>query len=133
MLTNSTVLLAFPHTIFGALTTGAMLVIGISGYNLLRKRNVEFFTVHCGSCCRSRSSTVVATMAFGDSQGRLMAKQEPMKMAAAEGLEHTTDGAGLSIFAMGPLEKHPLTLQPDIRIPHLESLIATFSPNAREK
>ncbi len=58
-----------------------------------------------------------------------MAKQEPMKMAAAEGLEHTTKGAGLSIFAMGPLEKHPLTLQPDIRIPHLESLIATLHWN----
>ncbi len=129
VLTNSTVLLAFPHTIFGALSTGAMLVIGISGFNLLRKRNVEFFTRSLRLVLPIALVTILATMAFGDSQARLMAKQEPMKMAAAEGLEHTTNGAGLSIFAMGPLEKHPLKLQPDIRIPHLESLIATLHWN----
>ncbi len=129
VLTNSTVLLAFPHTIFGALSTGAMLVIGISGFNLLRKRNVEFFTRSLRLVLPIALVTILATLAFGDSQARLMAKQEPMKMAAAEGLEHTTNGAGLSIFAMGPLQKHPLTLQPDIRIPHLESLIATLHWN----
>jgi len=37
VLTNSTVLLAFPHTILGAFTTGGMLVIAVCGL-LLRRR-----------------------------------------------------------------------------------------------
>ena len=41
MLTNSTVLLAFPHTIFGAFTTGGMLIIGVSAVLLLRNRGNE--------------------------------------------------------------------------------------------
>ena len=129
VLFNSTVLLAFPHTVFGALATGAMVVVAISAFNLLRKRDVEFFSRSMRMILLPALVVVLITMAFGDGQARLMSKQEPMKMAAAEGLEHTTKGAGLSIFAMGPLQKHPLTLQPDIRIPHLESLIATLSWN----
>jgi len=35
----------------------------------------------------------------------------------------------MSLFAVAPFEHHPKTLTTDIRIPHLLSLIATFSWN----
>jgi cytochrome d ubiquinol oxidase subunit I len=75
----------------------------------------------------------VACGLFGDSQGRLMEKQQPMKMAAAEALYNTTKGASLSIFAVGPFETRPKTLKTDIRIPHLLSLIGTLSWNGTVK
>ena len=129
VLTNSTLLLAFPHTIFGALATGGMLVIGISGWNLLRRRNVEFFSRSMRLMLPITLVTVVLTLGFGHGQALLMQDQQPMKMASTEGLYNTTKGAGLSIFAVGPLQRHPNRLQPDIRIPHLESIIATLSWN----
>ena len=58
----------------------------------------------------------IATMGFGHGQGTLMEKQQPMKMAAAEALYNTTKGASLSIFAVGPFERHPET--PQHRHPH---------------
>jgi len=129
VLFNSTVLLAFPHTIFGALATGGMLVLGISAFNLMRKRHVEFFSRSMRIMLPITLVTVLVTLAFGDGQARLMTTQEPMKMAATEGLLNTTKGAGLSIFAVAPFQRHPNKLQPDIRIPHLESLISTLSWN----
>jgi len=44
VLTNSTVLLAFPHTILGAFTTGGMLIIAVCGLLLLRRRSSAVVT-----------------------------------------------------------------------------------------
>ena len=43
LFTNPQFLIEFPHTLFGALVTGAFVVGGISAFNLLKKRNVDFF------------------------------------------------------------------------------------------
>ena len=127
VLLNSTVLLAFPHTIFGAFTTGGILVIGISAWYLLRKREVEVFSRSIRLALPLTLVAVFLTMGFGDGQGRLMSVQQPMKMASAEALYNTTKGAGLSLFAVGPFERHPERLGVDVTLPHVESLIATLS------
>jgi cytochrome d ubiquinol oxidase subunit I len=62
-----------------------------------------------------------------------METQQPMKMAAAEALNNTTKGASLSVFAVGPFERHPERLNTDIRIPHLLSIIGTASWNGTVK
>jgi cytochrome d ubiquinol oxidase subunit I len=133
VLTNSTVLLAFPHTIFGAYATAGMLVIGICGWSLLRGRRNEVYSRSLRLVLPLTLVVAVACGLFGDSQGRLMEKQQPMKMAAAEALYNTTKGASLSIFAVGPFETRPKTLKADIRIPHLLSLIGTLSWNGTVK
>jgi cytochrome d ubiquinol oxidase subunit I len=76
---------------------------------------------------------VLATMAFGDGQARLMYKQQPMKMAAAEALYNTTKAAPFSVFATSSLTRHPAHLSKDIAIPHVLSLIATLSWNGTVK
>ena len=141
VLTNSTVLLAFPHTIFAALCTGGFLVLGISAYGLLRRHGSSASETAqravYGKSARMVLPLVlvaaIGTGAFGHSQGVLMVKQEPMKMAAAEALYKTTKGASLSIFAVGPFEHFPKRLNTDIRIPHLLSMLSDFSPNSTVK
>jgi len=131
VLTNSTVLLAFPHTIFGAYTTAGMLVIGICGWSLLRGRANPVFSRSLRLMLPLTLAAAIATGAFGHGQGVLMEKQQPMKMAAAEALYNTTSGAGLSLFAVAPFESHPSHLSADIRIPHLLSVIGTASWNGK--
>jgi cytochrome d ubiquinol oxidase subunit I len=75
----------------------------------------------------------ILTGAFGHTQGMLMEKQQPMKMAAAEALYKTTKGASLSIFAVGPFEHFPKRLNTDIRIPHLLSILGSASWNGEVK
>jgi cytochrome d ubiquinol oxidase subunit I len=129
VLFNSTVLLAFPHTIFGAYVTAGMLVVGVCGWSLLRGRTNAVYVRSLKLMLPITLAAAVATGVFGDSQARLMDTQQPMKMAAAEALYNTTKGASMSLFAVAPFEHHPKTLTTDIRIPHLLSLIATFSWN----
>ena len=133
VLANSTVLLAFPHTIFAAACTGGMLVLGISAFALLRGRGNEVYARSVRKVLPLTLAAAILTGAFGHAQGTLMETQQPMKMAAAEALYKTTKGASLSIFAVGPFEHFPPRLNTDIRIPHLLSLIGTASWNGEVK
>jgi cytochrome d ubiquinol oxidase subunit I len=139
VLTNSTLLLAFPHTIFGALCTGGFLVLGISAFGLLRARRnadagrLEVYRRSVRHVLPLALVAAILTGAFGHTQGMLMDKQQPMKMAAAEALYKTTKGASLSIFAVGPFEHFPKRLETDIRIPHLLSLLSTATWNGEVK
>jgi len=133
VLTNSTLLLAFPHTIFGALCTGGFLVLGISALALMRNRGNEVYRRTIRNVLPLTLVAAVLTGAFGHTQGMLMEEQQPMKMAAAEALYKTTKGASLSIFAVGPFEHFPKRLETDIRIPHLLSVLGTASWNGEVK
>ena len=133
VLTNSTVLLALPHTIFAAMCTGGFLVLAISAYGLLRKRGSAVYSRSVRNVLPLILASAVLTGAFGHTQGMLMEKQQPMKMAAAEALYKTTKGASLSIFAVGPFEHFPKRLNTDIRIPHLLSILGDASWNSTVK
>jgi cytochrome bd ubiquinol oxidase subunit I len=133
VLFNSTVLLAFPHTIFGAWATGGMLVLGICGWNLLRGRHTELFTRSARIMLPITCAVAILTAGFGHGQALLMDKQQPMKMAAAEALYNTSKGASFSIFAVGPFSRHPKRLNTDIRIPHGLSILSTLSWNGTVK
>jgi cytochrome d ubiquinol oxidase subunit I len=139
VLTNSTLLLAFPHTIFAALCTGGFLVLGISAFGILRARrggaagNIDVYSRSVRKVLPLALVAAILTGAFGHTQGMLMEEQQPMKMAAAEALYKTTKGASLSIFAVGPFEHFPKRLNTDIRIPHLLSILGTASWNGEVK
>jgi cytochrome d ubiquinol oxidase subunit I len=130
VLTNSTVLYAFPHTILGAFTTAGMVVLAICAWNFLRGRHLDVF----GSTARlALPITLVAallTAGVGHFQGTLMVKQQPMKMAAAEALFDTERGAGLSVFATGDFTRDPGHTNRNLKIPHLLSVISDMDPNS---
>jgi cytochrome d ubiquinol oxidase subunit I len=133
VLFNSTVLLAFPHTIFGAYTTAGMLVLGISAWSLMRGRHTELFSRSARLVLPITCAVAIITACFGHGQALLMDKQQPMKMAAAEALYNTTKGASFSIFAVAPFEHHPKRLNTDIRIPHGLAILSTLSWNGTVK
>jgi cytochrome bd ubiquinol oxidase subunit I len=133
VLTNSTVLLAFPHTVLGALVTAGMLVLAICAFGMLRGRENAVYARSAKAVLPLTLVAAIATGLFGHAQGTLMEKQQPMKMAAAEALYNTSKGASLSLFAVGPFERHPQRLNTDVRIPHLLSIIGTASWNGEVK
>jgi cytochrome d ubiquinol oxidase subunit I len=128
VLTNNTAINAYEHTLTGAFAVGAAFVLGISWYQLWRRRKDGIDTVgpdkrvivgssvtiagrdaaDHGVWIRSlRIGAVIAIVAFagvaytGDAQAKLMFKQQPMKMAAAEAACHT--GTGFSLLSFGDL------------------------------
>ncbi|MCH9608985.1 MAG: hypothetical protein S4CHLAM45_02740 [Chlamydiales bacterium] len=77
------------HVIIGSWLAGSFLVISISAYYLLRKRYMDFarksfkIALIVGSIC------VLAQAVSGDSTGRTVAREHPIKLAAMEGVFKT--------------------------------------------
>jgi cytochrome d ubiquinol oxidase subunit I len=125
VLGNSTVLAAFPHTVFGAFAVAATFLVGISAWHLWRRSSDE--PVWRGSL---RLGAWVGVVAFagvaisGDLQGKLMFEQQPMKMAAAEALCHTEEPASFSVFAIGDVSSPNCEDVKSITVPALLSFLA---------
>jgi cytochrome d ubiquinol oxidase subunit I len=123
----------FFHTIAAALLTASLLVLAVSAYWLRRGRELALFR------CSARVALVVTVIGsvtvivVGHFQAQTLTDVQPMKMAAAEALYKTSAPAPLSLFAVGPWERHPKRTNVDIKLPHALSLLATNSWNGRIK
>jgi cytochrome d ubiquinol oxidase subunit I len=133
VLTNSTVLWAFPHTILAAFTTAGALVLAVSAWNLMRGRHIDVFSRSARVVLPITLVAAIGVAGVGHGQGVLMEKQQPMKMAAAEALWKTSKPASFSIFATGKFVRNPGRTSKDIRIPGLLSFLAHTNPNAEVK
>jgi len=99
LLGNPQLWVEFPHVIYGALATGALFITGISAYKILRKQQVEYFKTSfaIGIVVALISSVLTATA--GHSQAQHLMSSQPMKMAASEGLWHTSgESAPWTVF-----------------------------------
>ncbi len=131
VLTNSTALYAFAHTILAALATGGMVILGVSAYHLLRKHDVDAFRRTATLALVVVFVGTVATSLVGHFQAQLMTEQQPMKMAAAEALYESQSNAPFSAFAVAPFEATPERLTFNIEVPDGLSFLATDSPSGR--
>ena len=116
VITNPVAVSKFCHSVTSGWVTGGIFVVGVSAWYLLKNRHSEF----------ARKSMLVgavvglvgsgAVMLSGDSSGVHAAEFQPMKLAAAEGLEDGGNGAAFTIV-------------PGIKVPHMLSLLATHDWN----
>jgi cytochrome d ubiquinol oxidase subunit I len=129
LLSNSTALWAFPHQITASLLTAATFVAGIAGWWMVKAARTTDGVgagVYRPAFRLALAVLLIAGVgvAFtGDQQAKLMFKQQPMKMAAAEALCGTETGAGFSFFAVGDVSNSC-----DVRtlsVPGLASFLAT--------
>ena len=127
ILTNSTLLYAFPHTIGAALMTAGMVVVGVSAWHLLRGSEPALFAPALRLALPIVFVATVLTTFVGHTQAQLMTRQQPMKMAAAEALYTTRSSAPFSLFAVAPFEHTPKRTTFDLTIPHGLSILATNS------
>ncbi len=131
VLTNSTALYAFGHTMLAALATAGMVILGVSAYHLARGHDVDGFRRSATLALVVVFVGALATATVGHFQAQLMTTQQPMKMAAAEALYESQSGAPFSAFAVAPFEATPERLTFNVEIPKGLSLLATNTPNGR--
>jgi len=128
VLFNNTAIYAFVHTILAALLTAGMILIAVSAWHLRRGSETQVFGGAMRLALPMVAVAAVVTMGVGHFNGILMTDQQPMKMAAADAVFETKDGAGLSVFATGDLEQNPRGLNRNVEIPNLLSWISTGYP-----
>jgi cytochrome d ubiquinol oxidase subunit I len=136
VLVNPAQLAAFPHVMAGCFLTAGALVAGVAMWHLIRRptqqdpQDVAAFRSAVKAGAITALAAAVVTIATGDIQGKLFTtRYQPMKMAAAEALYHTSRPAPLSLLTIGTLNgaKEIFT----IGIPRLLSFLATGNWNAR--
>jgi len=124
VLTNSTAVVTFVHTISAAFLTAGAFVAGIA---LWRLRRPDDDAGAFRSAARLGAVTVLAgaliVVVSGDQMARLMTDQQPMKMAAAEALYQTEAPASFSLFTIGTLDGSKEVWS--VRVPNLLSFLAT--------
>lgn len=113
---NPVAIVKFFHSVFSGWMTGAIFVIGISSWYLLKNRNTRFALASIRVAALVGIVGTVALMWSGDGSGVQAAKYQPMKLAAAEGLEEGGEGA-------------PFSIVPGIEIPNMLSILATHDVN----
>ncbi|MBF6216771.1 cytochrome ubiquinol oxidase subunit I [Nocardia abscessus] len=111
VLTNNTLLAAFPHVVAGSFLTAGTFVAGIAGWWMVRNARTgdEVKLAEARAMWRpaARAGIVVMIVSLaglvytGDVQGKLMFEQQPMKMASAESLCHTALDPDFSVLTVG--------------------------------
>ncbi|OPX12809.1 cytochrome ubiquinol oxidase subunit I [Mycobacterium sp. AT1] len=109
MLTNNTAVAAFTHVIAGSLLTAGVFVAGICAWWMVRTHDAEdgdgdaatlYRPATIAGCLLALAATV-GLFFSGDTQGKLMFVQQPMKMASAESLCTTATDPDFSILTVG--------------------------------
>ena len=102
----------FFHSVLSGWMTGAIFVIGVSCWYLLKGRETRFAKASIRVASIVGIAGTLAVMFSGDSSAVHVAKYQPMKLAAAEGLE---DGG----------KRAPFSIVPGVEIPGMLSILAT--------
>jgi cytochrome d ubiquinol oxidase subunit I len=123
VLTNSTTLVTFPHTITACFITAGAVLLAVSAWQLRKGRQDEVFRPSLRLGAWVVLIAGVGVLITGDLQARVMTEQQPMKMAAAEALYQTSQPASFSIFTIGSLDGSQEAAS--VRIPDLLSFLAT--------
>ncbi len=127
---NPSTLIRFFHVVDAALITGAFMVAGISAYLIIKNKQAEMakktmkIAVIFGLVV-----SLLEVFPFGHESGREVAKEQPAKFAAIQGLYTTETGAPLAVFAFPTMP--PPQLKAKIEIPGLLSWLAFGDVNAR--
>lgn len=112
VVSNPVAVTKFFHSVLSGWMTGAIVVIGISCWYLLRKRDVRFARSSIKVASIVGIVGTLAVMFTGDGSAVHVARYQPMKLAAAEGLE---DGG----------TRAPFSIVPGVEIPGMLSFLAT--------
>ena len=85
------------HTLCGAWQAGAFLVVSVSAWYLLKKRHLDFARASLKVGLTVALAASLLQLVSGDFSARGVAKNQPEKLAAFEGLYNTTSNAPLTL------------------------------------
>ncbi len=88
------------HSIIGAWLAGAFLVVSVSAFYLLKKRHREFAERSLAIGLFTASTALILQLFSGHESAGGVAKNQPAKLAAFEGVYNTQKGAPLYLFGI---------------------------------
>ncbi|MBV7698802.1 cytochrome ubiquinol oxidase subunit I [Streptomyces sp. TRM70350] len=105
VLTQNTTLNQVFHSFSAAFLTGGAFMVGIAAFHLMRKKHIPVMRTSLRLGLVTVAVGGLLTAVSGDTLGKVMYEQQPMKMAAAEALWDGEKPAPFSVFAYGDVDK----------------------------
>lgn len=114
----------FVHTVSAGYVTGAMFIMSISAWFLLRGRHVDLAKRSMAVAASFGLASALSVVVLGDESGYAATEHQKMKLAAMEAMWHTEQApAGFNLFAIPGDKENSFQIQ----IPYALGLIATRS------
>jgi len=119
---NEWTIYQYMHNMGGAVVTGSFAVAALGAFYVLSKKQVEYGKMFLkAGVIAGCISSIWMLFPSGDLQGRMVAKYQPVTLAAMEGLFETKKGAPLVLIGQPDMEKK--RLDNAIHIPNALSFI----------
>lgn len=116
----------FGHTIAAGYVTGAMFVLAISAWYMLKGRDLEFSQRSFRVAAAFGMVTILFTTQLGDESGYLVAKDQPAKLASMEAIWETQPApAPMQIFGLHDMQEQSSSAV--IEVPWLAGILSTRS------
>ncbi|GAB4358449.1 MAG: cytochrome ubiquinol oxidase subunit I [Methylohalobius crimeensis] len=116
----------FVHTVAAGYTTGAMFVLGVSAWYLLKGRHLAMARRSFAIAASFGLASVLSVIVLGDESGYSAGETQKVKLAAIEAAWETEEPpAGFALF--GFPDQAARTTHYEIKIPYVLGLIATRS------
>ena len=122
--TNPVFVWGYAKVLFASLTTGTMIMLAVSAWQLRRGGDRAVFTRSAKMAIIILVPAILFTMVVGDELGVVEGKYQPMKIAAAEAQWTTCQPCSFSLFQIGG-GNNDQTPTEILAVPHLLSLLAT--------
>lgn len=120
----------FVHTVSAGYVTGAIFVLSISAYYLLKNKHVDFAKRSMAVAASFGLASALSVVVLGDESGYTLTEHQKMKVAAIEAMWETESApAGLTIFGI-PDQKEEKT-HFEVKIPYVLGIITTRSFNEK--
>ncbi|MGL4205469.1 MAG: cytochrome ubiquinol oxidase subunit I, partial [Aeromonadaceae bacterium] len=116
----------FVHTVAAGYTTGAMFVLGISSYYLLKGRDIPFARRSFAIAAAFGMASILSVLVLGDESGYEIGDLQKVKLAAIEA-EWETEEAPAAFTVIGLPNQDEMRTDYAIKIPYVMGIIATRS------
>ena len=118
----------FVHTVSAGYVTGAVFVLAISAWYLLKGQHVEFAKRSATVAISFGLAAALSVVVLGDESGYTLTEHQKMKIAVIEGMWHTEPAPEpFTVFGLPDTAAH--ATRDEVRIPWVLGLIATRSLN----
>jgi cytochrome d ubiquinol oxidase subunit I len=122
----------YAHTMTGAVQTGCFVMAAVGAFYLLTHRHQDYGRVFVkGGILVGAIASLLQLFPTGDMQGALIAKHQPITLAAMEGLFQSQNGAPLAILGQPDVENRKL--DNPLEVPNMLSFLTyrKWSANIR--
>jgi len=116
----------FVHTVASGYVTGAMFILSISSYYLLKGRDIPFARRSFAIAASFGMAAIVSVIILGDESGYELGDVQKTKLAAIEAEWHTEE-APAAFTAFGIPNQETMETDYAVKIPYVMGIIATRS------